>query len=221
MSDKARLTGTLYAYTDANFIEYYKKVLINVSKKAGAPAEALATAEKVQFKSAGGSFTLNKDGIKGGNFLESSDLTPLFQAAVGAASGGKFSGDVVGFSIAGKGEGEKMNLDGMVNFSKFMPGKTADQVKEALSARSTTVVKEDAKADEVKLLAVTKTEVSMPDSLKAVASDGKSLVGATNPIGSLGGALGGGGSSSMLYILGGLAALGVVGVGVAAGRKKG
>ena len=82
-------------------------------------------------------------------------------------------------------------------------------------------MKDDAKADDVKLVAVTKPEVSMPESLKPVAADGEKLL-ASNPVAAVAGALGGkGGGGSLIYILGGLAAVGVVGVGVAAGRKKG
>lgn len=220
MSGQGRLTGSLFAYSDVNVINYYKKMLLATAKKGGAPDDALAMAEKVEFKASEGSISLNKDGVKGSNYLESNDLSPVFKAILAAASEGKFQGDLTGFSVAGKSEGEKMNIDVMVNFAKFMEGKSADEVKQALSAPSSATVKEGASAEEVKLVAVTKPEVAMPESLKSVAADGKKLI-ETSPLAGVTGALGGkGGGSSMLYILGGLAAVGVVGVGVIAGRKK-
>lgn len=220
INDKQRLAGSLFGSSDVNLINYYKKMFLATAKKAGAPEEALKTAEGVEFKSAAGSITISKDGLKGSNYLESNDLSPLTKAGLAAASGGKFEGDLIGFAIAGKTEGEKMNVDGTVNFAKFMPGKSADQVKEAMGGGLETV-KDDAKADDVKLVAVTKPEVSMPDSLKPVAADGQKLL-ESNPVAAVAGALGGkGGGGSLIYILGGLAAVGVVGVGVAAGRKKG
>jgi hypothetical protein len=219
MAGQGRLTGSLYAYSDVNVINYYKTMILAAAKKGGAPAEALATAEKVEFKASAGSVAVTKDGIKGSNYLESNDLTPIFKAVLAAASAGKFQGDVTGFSVAGKSEGEKMNMDIMVNFSKFMEGKSPEEIKTALSAPSSSTVKADAKPEEVQLVAVSKPEVSMPDSLKTVAADGKKLT-ASSPMAALGGAMGGSGGNSLLYILGGLAAVGVVGVGVAAGRKK-
>ena len=200
-------------------INYYKKILLAAAKKGGAPEEALATAEKVELKSSAGAVAITKDGLKGANYLESNDLSPIFKAVIAGASGGKFQGDLTGFSVNGKTEGDKLNIDAMINFSKFMEGKSADEIKSALDAPSSATVKEGAKPEEVKLVAVTKPEVAMPDSLKSVAADGKKLT-SSSPMAALGGAMGGGGNS-MLYILGGLAAVGVVGVGVAAGRKKG
>lgn len=219
MAGQGRLTGSVYAYSDANVINYYKKILLAAAKKGGAPEDALATAEKVELKSSAGAVAITKDGLKGANYLESNDLSPIFKAVIAGASGGKFQGDLTGFSVNGKTEGDKLNIDAMVNFSKFMEGKSADEIKSALDAPSSATVKEGAKPEEVKLVAVTKPEVAMPDSLKSVAADGQKLT-ASSPMAALGGAMGGGGNS-MLYILGGLAAVGVVGVGVAAGRKKG
>lgn len=219
INDKQHLAGTLFASSDVNLINYYKKMFLATAKKAGAPEEALKTAEGVEFKSGVGSFSISKEGIKGSNYLESNDLSPLTKAGLAAASQGKFEGDLTGFAVNGKTEGEKMNVDGTVNFAKFMPGKSVDQVKEGMGGIDT--VKDDAKADDVKLVAVTKPEVSMPESLKPVAADGEKLL-ASNPVAAVAGALGGkGGGGSLIYILGGLAAVGVVGVGVAAGRKKG
>ena len=220
INDKQRLGGTLFASSDVNFINYYKKMFLATAKKAGAPEEALKTAETVEFKSGVGAFTLTKDGVKGSNYLESNDLSPLTKAGLAAASEGKFQGDLTGFAVNGKTEGPKLNIDGTVNFAKFMPGKSVAQVKEEMGGGIQTV-KDDAKADDVKLVAVTKPEVAMPDTLKPVAADGEKLL-ASNPVAAVAGALGGkGGGGSLIYILGGLAAVGVVGVGVAAGRKKG
>jgi len=219
INDKQHLAGTFFASSDVNLINYYKKMFLATAKKAGAPEEALKTAEGVEFKSGVGSFSISKEGIKGSNYLESNDLSPLTKAGLAAASQGKFEGDLTGFAVNGKTEGEKMNVDGTVNFAKFMPGKSVAQVKEEMGGIDT--VKDDAKADDVKLVAVTKPEVSMPESLKPVAADGEKLL-ASNPVAAVAGALGGkDGGGSLIYILGGLAAVGVVGVGVAAGRKKG
>jgi hypothetical protein len=219
MSDKQKLTGTLYAYSDAKIINYYKALLLNTAKKAGAPADALAAAEKVEFKGGAGSFNMNKDGIVGSNFLESTDLSPLVKVGLDAVAKDQFTGQLVGFNVDGKTEGDKMNIEGTVNFTKFMEGKSADDIKSAFGVDKVT---EGAKADQVTLVAVNKPEVSMPGGLSAVAAEGKGLI-ASNPMAAVTGALGGGGKggNNLLYILGGLAALGVVGVGLAAGRKKG
>ena len=218
VAGQGRINGSLYAYSDANIINYYKKLILAAARKSGAPEEAMATADKVEFKSSAGALSVTKDGVKGANYLESNDLTPVAKALLGAATRGQLEGDLTGFAVAGKGEGEKMNIELTANFAKFMPGKSGDEVKKALHAPSKVAVKDSAKTEEVTLMAVAKPEVAMPDSLKPVAADGKTLL-ASNPIAAMGGALGGGGSS-LLYILGGLAAVGVVGVGVAAGRKK-
>ena len=218
INDKQHLVGSLFGSSDVNLINYYKKMFLATAKKAGAPEEALKTAESVEFKSGAGAFAVSKEGIKGSSYLESNDLTPLVKAGISAASGGKFEGDLTGFSVNGKTEGEKMNVDGVVNFSKLMPGKSADAVKAEFGG---TDVNDKASADDVKLVAVSKPEVAMPDSLKPIAADGEKLL-ESNPISAVTGALGGkGGGGSLIYILGGLAAVGVVGVGVAAGRKKG
>lgn len=218
INDKQHLVGSLFGSSDVNLINYYKKMFLATAKKAGAPEEALKTAESVEFKSGAGAFAVSKEGIKGSSYLESNDLTPLVKAGISAASGGKFEGDLTGFSVNGKTEGEKMNVDGVVNFAKLMPGKSADAVKAEFGG---TDVNDKASADDVKLVAVSKPEVAMPDSLKPIAADGEKLL-ESNPISAVTGALGGkGGGGSLIYILGGLAAVGVVGVGVAAGRKKG
>lgn len=219
INDKQHLAGTLFGSSDVNLINYYKKLFVATAKKAGAPEEALKTAESVEFKSGAGAFTISKDGIKGSSYLESNDLTPLVKAGVSAASGGKFEGDLTGFSVNGKTEGDKMNTDGTINFAKLMPGKSADDLKQEFGSR--TEVNDKTSADDVKLVAVAKPEVAMPDSLKPIAADGEKLLD-SNPVASVAGALGGkGGGGSLIYILGGLAAVGVVGVGLAAGRKKG
>lgn len=214
LAEGARIKGTLYAYTDASFVNYYKSMVIKTAKKAGAPAEAIAEAEKVDFKESAGSVTISKDGIQGKNYLQASDLTPIAKLALNAGFGQDI-GSLTGFSIQGKTEGEMMNVDGTVNFSKFMEGKSADAVKQMMGPKTT--VKEGASAEEVKLVAVTKPEVTMPSALTAVAADGKKLL-SSSPVAALGG--GKGGNNNLLLILGGLAAVGVVGVGVAAGRKK-
>ncbi|MFN8611386.1 MAG: hypothetical protein U0931_27825 [Vulcanimicrobiota bacterium] len=219
INDKQHLAGTLFGSSDVNLINYYKKMFMATAKKAGAPEEALKTAESVEFKSGAGAFTISKEGVKGSSYLESNDLTPLVKAGVSAASGGKFEGDLTGFSVNGKTEGENMNIDGTVNFAKLMPGKSADDLKQEFGSR--TEVNDKASADDVKLVAVSKPEVTMPDSLKPIAADGEKLI-ESNPVAAVAGALGGkGGGGGLIYILGGLAAVGVVGVGVAAGRKKG
>lgn len=209
-----RIKGSLFAYSDASFVNYYKSLVIKTAKKAGAPAEAVASAEKVDFKAAAGSLTISKDGIQGQSYLESSDLTPLAKLALTAAFGQDI-GDLSGFSVQGKTEADKMNVDGSVNFSKFMQGKSADAIKKMLGASS---VKEGASAEEVKLVAVSKPEVAMPASLKPVADAGQKMLGSSAPVAA--GGSSGGGSNNLMLILGGLAAVGVVGVGMAAGRKK-
>ncbi len=217
LSDQSKLTGNIYGYSDAKVINYYKALMMSAAKKAGIPAEALALAEKVEFKSSAGQLSLTKDSVKGASYLEASDLTPVVKTVMDQASGKKLTGDLVGFSVSGKTEGDKMNIDGSVNFTKLLEGKSADEVKSIMGVRE---VKEGAKPEEVKLVAVTKPEVAMPAELKPIADDGKKML-STNPLAAaLGGGAGGAGGGNMLFILGGLAAVGVVGVGVAAGRGK-
>ncbi|MBS2034886.1 hypothetical protein JST97_07855 [bacterium] len=218
INDKQHLAGTLFGSSDVNLINYYKKLFLATAKKAGAPEEALKTAESVEFKSGAGAFSISKEGVKGSSYLESNDLSPLVKAGLSAATGGKFEGELTGFAVNGKTEGEKMNIDGTINFAKLMPGKSAEELKQQFGGAE---VNDKASADDVKLVAVAKPEVAMPDSLKPVAADGEKLL-ESNPVAAVAGALGGkGGGGSLIYILGGLAAVGVVGVGVAAGRKKG
>lgn len=215
MDDNAKLNATAYAYSDGKFINYYKTLLLSTAKRAGAPQDALAAAEKVEFKSGAGSFTLNKDGVTGSSYLESSDMSPLVNAAMSAVGEDKFSGQLTGFNVEGKAENNKMNIEGTITFAKFMEGKSADQIKSTMGVEKVT---EGAKADQVALVAVNKPEVSMPGSLSPVADSGKQLLG-SSPMASIPG-LGGSGGSNLLYILGGLAAVGVVGAGLMAARKK-
>lgn len=219
VSDKSRLTGTLYGFADTSPINYYKTLMLETVKKMGAPAEAMAAADKVQFKAGAGAFNLNKEGIKGNGYLEGSELAPLFKLVLDTASQNKFSGELLGFSINGKTEAEKMNVDGAIHFGKFLEGKSADEIKEIMGMPAAEV-NDKAKPEDVKLVAVDKPEVAMPAGLQAVADDGKKLIASGNPIASALGGGGGKGGGGLLYILGGLAAVGVVGVGVAAGRKK-
>jgi len=218
MSGQSRVTGTLYAYSDAAFVNYYKRLLLATARQAGASPEAMATAEKIEFKTSAGSLALNKEGLKGSNYLESSDLTPAAKAVLTAASNNKLQGDLTGFAVTGKGEGEKMNIDGAIYFAKFMEGKSAADIKSTLGMSDATV-NEKAKPEEVVLVAVSKPEVAMPEALKPVAQDGKKLI--SSPMAAVSGALGGGkGGSGGLLALGGLAVLGLVGVGMMAGKKK-
>lgn len=208
----------LYGYTDGKVLDYYKQVLLDSAKKAGAPQPSLDEAAKVNFKDGQGSFTLTNTGITGSSFAETTDLGPLVKVLVDTAAKDQFSGQITGFSLNGATANNRMNVDGVVNFSKFMEGKSADEVKKLTHAST---VNDKAKPEDVTLVAVTKPEVAMPAELKPIADDGKKLLN-TSPMAAVTNALGGGkdGTNNLLYILGGLAAVGVVGVGLAASKKK-
>ena len=213
----ARVKGSLYAFNDTKMLDYHKRLLVETLKRAGAPAEQVKLAEGITLN--GGQFaaTLSKDGLTAAGFGESSPLTPVVKA-IAMAADKNFSGEPSGFSVSGKTEKEQMNIEAKIFFAKLFEGKSAADVKAAMGVD----VKEGAKPEEVKLVAVEKPEVKMPQNLVAIQEDGKKLLGQSiaTSMPSLPGA-GTAGKSNMMLIFGGLLAALVVGAGIAAGRKKG
>ncbi len=205
---------TSYANTDAKLIEFYKGLLADTMKKAGLPDDQVKLVKDITVKGGATSIDVTKDGVVGSGYLESSDLTPAIKSVVALADP-NFSGDPSGYQVSLATDKDQATIEGQVFFNKLMVGKSNDDIKKALNAP---VV--DAKADDVKLIAIEKPEVKVPSELASVQADGKKLLGG----GSIASALTGGGTTggipTGLLALGGLVAVGVVGVGVMAGGKK-
>lgn len=216
LSDGGHINGTLYAFNDAKVLDYYKSLLVKTLRKAGAPEDQVKLVDGITINGGQMAFNASKAGVTGSGFAETSSLVPVVKAIVATADK-NFSGDPSGFTISGKTDKDKINIDGKIFISKLMEGKSAADIK----AASGLDVKEGAKPEEVKLVAIEKPEVKIPASLVAVQDDGKkllstSVVAAIPGMNSLNQKTGGNG----MFILGGLIAAIVVGAGMAAGRKK-
>ncbi|MGE0490710.1 MAG: hypothetical protein AB7S38_16005 [Vulcanimicrobiota bacterium] len=210
-----RLVGKAYMYTDGDLISYYKGMLIGALGQAGA-AEAQDIVKQLEIKES--EFNLNLTGskltIKG--YGETTDLTPAVSAILkkGAA---QLEGTLVGvkmdftFKPDGSGAGEPVTL----YFKDFMPGKSEDQIKKALSFPSSATVTADAASSDVTLVAVEKPALEMDPKLAAIQSEAQAKLGST--------AVAAGatsGSKSWMMILAGVLILGLIGVGLAAGKKS-
>ena len=152
--------------------------------------------------------------VKG--YGETSDLTPAVSAILKKGAP-QIEGTLVGakmdfnFKADGSGEGEPMTLF----FKDFMPGKSDDQIKKALSLPGSATVTADAASGDVTLVAVEKPTVEMDPKLAAIQSEAQAKLGST--------AVAAGatsGSKSWMMILAGVLILGLIGVGLAAGKKS-
>jgi len=217
LTDGGRVKGSLYAYNDAKGLEYYKRVLVETLKKLETPPEQIKLAEEMTINGAQVSVDLSKDGLKAAGFLETSPLTAVVKAGLTLADK-NFSGEPSGFSVSGKTEKDQMNVEGRVYIAKLLEGKSAADIKEAMGLE----VKEGAKPEDVKMVAIDKPEVKIAPSLVAIQTDGKKLLAAPAVAIHLPGMgdVGGSGGSNLMLIIGGLIAAIVVGAGIAAGRKK-
>lgn len=212
-----KLTGSLYANSDAKLLDFYKDLLADTLKKAGVPDDHVKLVKDVQIKGGQSAFTLSKEGIAGSGYLESSDLTPAVKAVLNQLSP-NMTGDPLGAEFNFKAEQGNGNLDGAIFFGKLMDGKSKDEITKVVHVP----VKEGAKPEEVKLVAVNKPEVAVPSGLTAVQSEGKKLLGGSSGIAAIPGMGGGstGGLPTGLIALGGVAVLGVIGGAMLMGGKK-
>lgn len=206
---------TTFANTDAKLVEFYKGLLADTMKKAGLPDDQVKLVKDITVKGGSTAIDLSKDGVTGAGYFESSDLTPAVKSLLALADP-NFSGDPTGYQVGVKSEKDQANIEGQVFFNKLMVGKSNDDIKNAFRMPVA-----DAKADDVKLVAIEKPEVKVPGDLVAVQADGQKLLGGGGVAAALSGAGGKtGGIPTGLIALGGLVAVGVVGVGVMAGGKK-
>ncbi len=215
LKDKTALTGEAYMYSDADFSDQIKKLVVPVLKEAGAPAEVEKLVQEFTFEDAKLSMNLDGQNLSVKGHSKTSDLTPAVQEILKNAAP-QLEGEVVGVSVDADFQPEAKGSKVVnVYFSNLFPGKSADETKKLLGLPSNTTVNESAGADEVKLVAVTVPEIAPSGELVAIQkAHNKSGVGLPGLPGSSGG------GSNWLWILGGVLVLGMVGVGLAAGKKS-
>jgi len=214
IDENQRLKGKAYMYSDGKIAEYYKGMLISVLGKMKGMEKAAELAKTVELKSATAAFNIDKNGLTMSGFGEASDLGPVAKAAL-EQSGAPISGNPLGAAADFTGNDKGGKVDISVFFSDFMKGKSDAELKKVFGGDVTINAK--AKPDDVKLVAVTKPEVKVPEALVAFQKEGQAKMAETSIAGTGGGPGGGGGS---LPIIGGVAVLTLLGVGVLAGRGK-
>ena len=214
LKDKTNVVGQAYFSSDGDLVTYYKKLVGLALDETDAGAEVEKAVKDFAFKE--GAFSLNLEGqdlaLKG--YSETSDLSytaKLIQAKFAPQIEGEVAGVNAVMNFEPNGAGSK-TLN--VHFTNLFPGKSGEETKKLLGLNSSAKVTEGAPAGETKLVAVEKPSIEMPSRLAGVQADALKRLGASSPL------AGGGGSKSWIWILAGVLVLGLVGVGLAAGRKS-
>lgn len=216
IDENQRLKGKAYLYTDGKIADYYKGMLVSVLGKMKGMEKASELAKTIELKSATASFNIDKNGLTLSGYGEASDLGPVAKAAL-ESSGAPITGNPLGASADFNGTDKGNTLDISLFFSDFMKGKSDAEIKKVVGSEVTINAK--AKPEEVQLVAVTKPEVKVPEALVAFQKEGQAKMAETSIAGT-GGGPGGGGGGGSLPIIGGVAVLTLLGVGVLAGRGK-
>lgn len=216
-----KIQAHLYLFSEGDALEYYRKLFAQAIIKAGGDEQAASIVKEMELKDAAFNMSLKGTKLNVVGYSETSDLTKASVAILKAAA------PQIEGTLTGAGIDLTMNADGTGNgslgiyYSGFMPGKTPDQVKQALGLPASAKVDDQAPADAVKLVAVERPEVQVSGELAALQSKGQKLLATTVagiPIPGTGG--GSGGGMNWMLIIGGVLVLGLVGVGLAAGRKS-
>jgi hypothetical protein len=211
LAQNGHLAATLYGYSDANILDFYRQLAVDTATKVGATPDAIKLVDGVQVK--GGTFEgkFDKGEVSFNGYAETSNLVPAFSAVFRGMSEGA-TADVTGFHVSSKFVGQNNVTEFALNLAKFMEGKSASEVKKFFPG----TVKEKVPTADVQLAVVTKTEVPMPAELVAVEADGKKLLGS----GSIAMGTAGAGGSKLPYVLGGALVLVLAGLGAAAAARK-
>ncbi len=220
LKDQTALTGDLYFYTDVNALDFYKNMLGQAAKDAQASEEVQKAIADFKFEDAGFKVSLKDNKVTVLGRSTTSDLTsiaslilkqglPQLDAAV--------SGAAIDSTLDDKGQG---STNVKLFFSKFMPGKDAAAIKEALGLPSSATVALDAPSDQVALVAVEQPELSVDGQLVTVQEAGKALLASSPADVATTGPGGSGGNKWGLIAVGALLLMGVGGF-LAFGKKSG
>lgn len=211
LKDGTALVGDMYLFTDGDLAHVYKNMLSQAAAKANAPEDVKAAIDGFDFKELGFMMTLKDNKLKVETKSTTSDLTPIAKVALKQAAP-HLEMDVTGVAVDvnmtddGSGTG-----DLKIFYANFLPGKSADEIKEALGLPGSAQVTLDAPAGDVAMVAVEEPELAVAGQLASVQKEGKALLD-TPPAAVAGGAGGeGGGSKTGLIVLGVLLLLGVGG----------
>lgn len=215
LKDKTSLGGEAYLYSDGDLGDYIKQMVVPILHEGGAPKNIEELVKEFKFEDARVSMELNGQNLTAKGFSKTSDLTPAAKEFFKSVAP-QLEGDVVGVTVDAdlqpEGKGNKVVN---VHFANLFPGKSADETKKLLGLPSSAKVNDSASADDVKLVAVSAPEVAPAAELVAIQKEhNKSGGGIPGMPGSSGG------GNSWLWILGGVLVLGMVGVGLAAGKKS-
>jgi len=166
------------------------------------------------------SLDVSNDKLTGVGYGESSDLTAVWTAAVKAASP-TLQATPDGLRVDGTASTGKQHLETKLHFKSFMPGKSDADIKAAVSTLLGGLpveVSTGADAAQVALGApLTKPDVAMPAALARVKTEGDATLFASAV--SLPG-IGGGSSRGGTMVVIVIGALILIGLAVAASRKK-
>ncbi len=214
---EGRLVGDGYIFTDGEMLKYYKSMLVAALAQAG-KAEVEEIVKGLEVKESRVDLTLKGQQLTIKGFSETSDLTQL-SAAIMKNVAPQVEGTLVGakmdftFKPDGTGEGQPVAL----YFKEFMPGKSADDVKKALALPAAATVEE---GGEVATVTVERPEVNIDPKLTSIQKTALARFSTATTTASGETVGGSGGSKTWMLVVGGLVVLGLIGFGLASGKKE-
>lgn len=210
LTEAGRLEGRWYARSDIAWQDAYRGMILEALADVGASGEATSLVEEADLEDAALSLELDGRDLTVRGYSRTTPLTGASRVVLGRLKP-ELEGTPVGarasytFRPDGTGEGEVL-----VHFADFMPGRSAAEIAEAMGLSGPDAVRMDASSEAVALTRVERPAVEVSDELadvRASARDG--LAG------------GEGGGPNWLLIGGGLLAVALVGLGLAAARRRG
>jgi len=219
-AENNQVTGNFYASSDGNMVETLKQFLVQPATQDPDLKPIADTLNGIQVKDMKASGELKDQKLTLNGYVETSDLSPVAKAGLTQIDPNFQAGPEgarLAFSSAeGKG---KMGLK--IRFKEFMPGKSEDDIKKAVSALMDTdnvEVVMNAKDSDLAMDALSKPGVSMPADLVALKTQSEATLFVSGGPGlpGLGGA--GGNTGTIIAIV--VGALVLIGIVVAASKKK-
>lgn len=211
LTDADRLDGRVYAYSDVQLLTYYRTIVTEALARVDGAKDASSIVEEANLEDA--AFSLNLDGqeLEVRGYAQTTPLTRASRAIVEEVVP-RFEGTPDGayldytFRSDGAGEG-----DILVHATDFMPNRSAAEIREALDLPETADVQMDVAPAAVALPRVDRPRVRVSGRLASVRSSAQDLPGP---------GAGGGAGPNWMLIVGGLLVIVLIGVGLAARRRR-
>jgi hypothetical protein len=216
-SDGPNATGMFYATARGNVFEAAKSFIVTPAQQ---DPDLKSTADllnsvKLQDARLVGNFKDGNFTMKG--YVQNSDLSTVASVALKALAP-NMPADPTGARLTVESDGSKTTTTASLGFKQFMPGKSNEDVQNAieqLTKSNNVVVKADADAATVALAPkLDKPAIEMPAALTSVRQTAEAQLFPVS-------AIGGGGAPSLGLIIGvAVAVLALLGIAMAASRKK-